>query len=246
MPASLVLWGGPPGPQPAPWPAWSHLPESSRPGQGARRGPGGPPHNSHGRGSVLALVFLLTSSLQAADPFEALHESLDRQADASLARILTPPPQPEPPEPPPQPKPSLARILEQEGAPAELLNVARVESGFNPFALSPKGARGLWQFMPDTARRFGLRVDARRDDRLQPELSTRAAARYLRFLHATFGDWKLALAAYNAGEGRVLRAIQQGRTRDFREIARRRLLPEETRRYVPAVLRGLISNTPAH
>ncbi len=131
-----------------------------------------------------------------------------------------------------------ARIFVEEGVPPELLVVAEVESGFNPLALSPKGARGPWQLMPATAERFGLRVDGRVDERIQPERSTRAAARYLRELHAQFGDWLLALAAYNAGEQRVAKAVELGGTRDFWQLAQRRLLPEETRRYVPAVLRA--------
>jgi soluble lytic murein transglycosylase-like protein len=129
-----------------------------------------------------------------------------------------------------------ARIFAEEGVPRELLVVAEIESGFNPLALSPKGARGPWQLMPATAQRFGLRVNARTDERVHPERSTRAAARYLRELYAQFGDWLLALAAYNAGEQRVASAIERGGTRDFWELAQQRLLPAETRRYVPAVL----------
>jgi len=129
-----------------------------------------------------------------------------------------------------------ARIFAEEGVPVELLVVAEIESAFNPLALSPKGARGPWQLMPATAVRFGLRVNERTDDRIHPERSTRAAARYLRELYALFGDWLLALAAYNAGEQRVTNAIERGGTRDFWQLAQRRLLPDETRRYVPAVL----------
>ena len=129
-----------------------------------------------------------------------------------------------------------ARIFVEEGVPLELLVVAEVESGFNPLALSPKGARGPWQLMPATAERFGLRVDGQMDERIQPERSTRAAARYLRELYEQFGDWLLALAAYNAGEQRVAEAIERGGTRNFWLLAQRRLLPEETRRYVPAVV----------
>jgi hypothetical protein len=129
-----------------------------------------------------------------------------------------------------------ARIFAEEGVPLELLVVAEIESSFDPLALSPKGARGPWQLMPSTAERFGLRVNGRTDERIHPERSTRAAARYLRELYTQFGDWLLALAAYNAGEQRVTNAIEKGGTRDFWQLAKRRLLPEETRRYVPAVL----------
>ncbi len=129
-----------------------------------------------------------------------------------------------------------ARIFAEEGVPLELIVVAEIESNFELLALSSKGARGPWQLMPATAQRFGLRVNERTDERIHPERSTRAAARYLRELYAQFGDWLLALAAYNAGEQRVTNAIERGGTRDFWQLAQRRLLPEETRRYVPAVL----------
>ncbi|HEX4949886.1 MAG TPA: transglycosylase SLT domain-containing protein [Blastocatellia bacterium] len=131
---------------------------------------------------------------------------------------------------------SLTRILREEQLPVEVLSVALVESGFNPLALSPKGARGLWQLMPATARRYGLTVEPDNDHRIHPEFATRAAARYLRDLYRLFGDWPLALAAYNAGEGRVQRIIKQTGLRTFEEMARRGLLPLETRKYVPAVL----------
>jgi soluble lytic murein transglycosylase-like protein len=131
---------------------------------------------------------------------------------------------------------SLARILREENLPPELLAVALVESGLNPLALSPKGARGIWQLMPATAERYGLAVGATNDHRTNPEHSTRAAARYLRDLYRQFGDWKLALAAYNWGEDKVQRVIDRTSVRDFDEMARRGLLPPETRKYVPAVL----------
>lgn len=131
-----------------------------------------------------------------------------------------------------------ARIFVEEGVPLELLVVAEIESGFHPLALSPKGARGPWQLMPATAQRLGLRVDKQADERIHPERATRAAARYLRGLHEQFGDWLLALAAYNAGEQRVAKAVELGGTRDFWRLAELQLLPLETRRYVPAILGG--------
>jgi soluble lytic murein transglycosylase-like protein len=131
---------------------------------------------------------------------------------------------------------TLGRILVEEQVPPELLAVAFVESRFNPLALSPKGARGIWQLMPATAARYGLTVGPLNDHRTHPEHSTRAAAKYLRDLYQMFGDWKLALAAYNWGEGNVQRVIDRTGLRDFDEMARRRLLPLETRNYVPAVL----------
>lgn len=131
-----------------------------------------------------------------------------------------------------------AQIFVEEGVPLELLVVADVESSFNLLAFSPKGARGPWQLMSATAERFGLRVDGLKDERIHPERSTRAAARYLKELYAQFGDWLLALAAYNAGEQRVADAIERGGTRDFWKLSERRLLPTETRHYVPAILSG--------
>jgi hypothetical protein len=132
--------------------------------------------------------------------------------------------------------PTVAAILRQHGLPAELVGAAAIESGLNPWALSPKGARGLWQLMPETARRYGLVVDSRRDERLDPVKSTRAAAQYLRDLYAQFQDWSLALAAYNVGEDRIERALERSNARDFWTLSRRTAVPRETRRYVPAVL----------
>lgn len=131
------------------------------------------------------------------------------------------------------------RILVEEGLPVELLGVAKVESNFNPFAVSPKGAAGLWQFMPTTARRYGLRVDAFHDERFDVQKATRAAGRYLRDLYTQFGNWPLALAAYNAGEDTVQRAIDHAENRNFNSIDRAGLLPAETRAYVPAVLKAI-------
>lgn len=132
--------------------------------------------------------------------------------------------------------PTLQAQLREEGLPAELAAVVLVESAGQAAALSPRGARGPWQFMPETARRYGLRVDSVHDDRTDWAKSTRAAARYLRDLADRFGDWHLALAAYNAGEGAVQAAIRRARTADFQQISGSRLLPRETRQYVPAVL----------
>ena len=133
-------------------------------------------------------------------------------------------------------RPVVEPILKEEGLPPEILGLMLVESGGNAAALSPQGARGLWQFMPATARRYGLRVSYGSDERLDVERSTRAAARHLRDLYVQFGDWPLALAAYNAGDGAVQKAIRRGKTTDFATLSSLRLLPAETRAYVPAVL----------
>lgn len=136
-------------------------------------------------------------------------------------------------------RPLVAPILEEEGVPAELAAVILVESGGDLAALSPKGARGLWQLMPDTARRYGLTVDSRVDERLNVEKSTHAAARYLRDLYVQFGSWPLALAAYNTGEQNLQRAINRSRSNEFSVLSVLGLLPLETRNYVPAVLTAM-------
>ena len=120
--------------------------------------------------------------------------------------------------------------------PPQLTAVVMVESEWDANALSPKGARGLWQLMPDTARRYGLRVNERLDERVDPIKSTYAAVRYLRDLYTLFGDWPLVLAGYNAGEGRIAQIMARSGVRDFWAMRAQGLLPTETSRYVPAVL----------
>lgn len=129
--------------------------------------------------------------------------------------------------------PQLKVVFRAQGVAPELVWLAEVESSFDPEARSPSGARGLFQFMPAAAKRFGLSLFPS-DERSNPEKSARAAAQYLRFLHGKFGDWPLALAAYNAGEGRIGRELDKVKRRSFDAIADR--LPAETRFYVPKVL----------
>lgn len=128
----------------------------------------------------------------------------------------------------------IADIFRDVGVPESLINLAIVESQFKLRARSHKGATGLWQFMRATARDLGLNTHPRDDDRYDPIKSSRAAATYLKELYEkTGGDWFLALASYNAGIGTVTKAMKRGGTRDFWTLARRGLLPRETRRYVP-------------
>ena len=128
--------------------------------------------------------------------------------------------------------PTLQAAFVAEGLPGELAWIAEAESTLNPSARSPAGAKGLFQFMPETAKGLGLSTFLP-DERTDVGKSAQAAARYLRTLHGKFGDWPLALAAYNAGEGRVRRLLKQKNADTFAEIAGS--LPSETRMYVPKV-----------
>jgi membrane-bound lytic murein transglycosylase D len=130
----------------------------------------------------------------------------------------------------------MVRILKQEGVPQDLIYLAQAESGFQPQAVSRAGARGIWQFMGSRARGYGLQRSMWVDDRQDPEKSTRAAARHLKDLYAQFGDWYLAMAAYNSGPGTVQAAVKRTGYADFWELYRRNVLPKETRNYVPIIL----------
>ncbi len=127
----------------------------------------------------------------------------------------------------------LKQIFAEERVPPEFVWIAEVESSFDARAKSPAGASGMFQLMPATARSLDLSVGLLRDERLDPEKSARAAARHLRRLHQRFGDWRLALAAYNCGETRVANLLKQHHARSYDEIAAR--LPAETQMYVPKV-----------
>jgi peptidoglycan lytic transglycosylase D len=131
--------------------------------------------------------------------------------------------------------PMVLDVFKQKGLPEELVFTAMIESGFDPLAASRAGARGLWQFMAPTARRYGLRVDNWLDERLDPEKSTVAAARHFLDLYAVFGSWNLAQAAYNAGERTVLEAIRAMGTSDFWALSRGRWLKDETKNFIPAI-----------
>ncbi len=136
--------------------------------------------------------------------------------------------------------PVLEEIFVNAGLPKELVWLAETESTFNPEARSPVGALGLFQLMPGTARDLGLST-ALPDERADPAKNAQAAARYLRNLHRRFGDWPLALAAYNAGPGRVGRTLTEHKAKTFAEIAA--ALPAETRMYVPKVLATVVVRT---
>jgi membrane-bound lytic murein transglycosylase D len=189
-----------------------------------------------------------------------LKTRLDYLEVAEQFRLLIPSPKPtpgKPAKPPPNPSPQKEReiwihkvverpwpktaqpyvsrlksIFAAEKVPTQLVWVAEVESSFDPRARSPAGAAGLFQLMPATAKRYGLRTWPV-DQRLKPETSARAAAQYLRVLHTHFHDWRLALAAYNAGEGTVDNLLTRRKAHTFDAIATG--LPAETQMYVPKI-----------
>jgi membrane-bound lytic murein transglycosylase D len=206
-------------------------------------------------------VMPLLESREETHPYAAwLKAQMDYLDVADEIRLMIPPPAvennqpPQPvPNPPPQkerelwvkkvstsPWPALANeyvpelkpIFIAQKIPPELVWVAEVESAFDRRALSPAGAAGLFQLMPDTARRFGLSLWPR-DQRYQPEPSATASAQYLKYLHDRFKDWRLALAAYNAGEGTLLKLLDRYKTDSYDAIAEH--LPAETQMYVPRI-----------
>jgi membrane-bound lytic murein transglycosylase D len=189
-----------------------------------------------------------------------LKTRLDYLEVAEQFRLKMPPPKTRPDQPPrpvPNPTPQVERevwvskladrpwpkhakpyvtrlkpIFTAQKIPPELVWIAEVESSFDPRAMSPAGALGLFQLMPSTARQYGLRTWPF-DQRANPEVSAEAAAKHLAHLHRRFKDWRLAVAAYNCGEGRVRRLLDQHKARTFDEIAN--YLPAETQMYVPKV-----------
>jgi len=206
-------------------------------------------------------ILPLLDAHEATQPYAAwLRERLDYFEAADELKATAPPPKREPGKPLPPPTnpsfkseqelwmkkvtprpwpkgaaaivPKLKAIFAAERVPAALVWLAEVESGFDPRAESPAGALGLFQLMPATAKRFGLRLWPR-DQRRQPEAAAEAAAKYLRALHQEFGDWRLAVAAYNCGAGAVQKSLARYHAKSFERIAPH--LPAETQMYVPKV-----------
>jgi membrane-bound lytic murein transglycosylase D len=136
--------------------------------------------------------------------------------------------------------PHIRDVFAEEGIPRDLAYVALVESAFKTNAYSRAKAKGVWQFVSATGKRYGLEVDWWVDERGDPEKATRAAARYLKELYSLFGDWNLALAGYNAGEGKVLRAMKRYKTDDFWELRKTRGLRPETKNYVPLIQAAVV------
>jgi membrane-bound lytic murein transglycosylase D len=140
----------------------------------------------------------------------------------------------------------ILRIFKEEGVPQDLIYMAQAESGFKPLALSRARARGMWQFMASRGVGYGLRRSWWVDDRQDPEKATRAAARHLKDLYNQFGDWYLAMAAYNSGPGNVQQAVRRTGYADFWELYKRNVLPAETKNYVPIILAmTIMSKNPA-
>jgi membrane-bound lytic murein transglycosylase D len=133
-------------------------------------------------------------------------------------------------------RPMIQRILDEEGVPQELIHLAQAESGFIPRAVSSKAAGGMWQFLTSRGQQYGLMQTRYTDDRMDPEKATRAAARHLRDLYKEFGDWYLAIAAYNCGPGTVEKAVERTGFADFWHLRSVGVLPAETTNYVPIIL----------
>ncbi len=134
--------------------------------------------------------------------------------------------------------PMIRRMIRENGVPEIILYLAMAESNFSPRAYSRKRAAGLWQFMPSTARRFGLKINDYLDERRDPIKSTEAAIKYLKYLHKMFGKWYLVAMAYNCGEGRLRKAIRRAKTDNIKVLLnkRKRYLPRETRHYIGKIL----------
>jgi membrane-bound lytic murein transglycosylase D len=147
-------------------------------------------------------------------------------------------------------EPMISAKLEKRDMPQDLIYLAMIESGFNPKAQSPAKAGGLWQFISETGKRYGLTVNKKVDERNVPAKATDAALSYLSELHDRFGSWYLAAAAYNTGENRVARIMREvtgsekGSDEDYYRISK--LLPKETQDYVPMMIAAArISKDPA-
>jgi membrane-bound lytic murein transglycosylase D len=136
-------------------------------------------------------------------------------------------------------------ILKENGIPEEIVFLPLIESGFNPYAYSRARAAGYWQFIASTAKKYGLEINWWMDERRDPVKSTMAAANYLKDLYGMFGSWNLAMAAYNAGEGKILKALNKTKTDDYWSLLNTRYIKRETKDYVPKfIAASLIANNP--
>ena len=136
-------------------------------------------------------------------------------------------------------------ILREKDIPDEIVFLPLIESGFNPYAYSPKRAAGYWQFIPSTARKYNLEIDWWRDERRDPVKSTKAAGDYLKDLYEMFGSWNLAIAAYNAGEGKIRKALRKTKANDYWDLQKTNYIKRETKNYVPRfIAASLIAHSP--
>ncbi len=136
-------------------------------------------------------------------------------------------------------------ILKEQNIPEEMVFLSLIESGFNPNAYSPAKAAGYWQFIASTAKRYGLQINWWRDERRDPVKSTVAAASYLKDLYEMFGSWNLAMAAYNAGEGKIMRALSRTKADDYWSLLPTNQIRRETKDYVPKfIAASLIADSP--
>src|SRR5205823_8302136 len=133
-------------------------------------------------------------------------------------------------------QPMIEKVLKEEGVPLDLMYLCQAESAFQPRAVSRAQAKGMWQFISSRGKEYGLRQTWWIDERSDPEKSTRAAARHLKDLYQEFGDWYLAMAAYNSGPVRVQRALEKTGADNFWALAETRALPTETINYIPNIL----------
>lgn len=137
-------------------------------------------------------------------------------------------------------RPMFEPILEEHGIPRDIFYLSMIESGLSPKAYSVAAASGYWQFIRSTADIFGMRMDHWVDERRDFAIATHAACRYLKRLHRKFGDWHLAWASYNAGEGRIARAMKRTGAKTYWELVDKKAIPKETRHYVPKILAAAI------
>lgn len=136
-------------------------------------------------------------------------------------------------------------ILKEQDIPEEMVFLSLIESGFNPNAYSPAKAAGYWQFIASTAKRYGLAINWWRDERRDPVKSTVAAANYLKDLYEMFGSWNLAMAAYNAGEGKIMKALNRTKAEDYWSLLPTKHIKRETKDYVPKfIAASLIAYSP--
>jgi peptidoglycan lytic transglycosylase D len=139
----------------------------------------------------------------------------------------------------------MKKILKENDVPEEIVFLPLIESGFNPYAYSSARAAGYWQFMASTGKHYGLEINWWKDERRDPVKSTVAAANYLKDLYRMFGSWNLAMAAYNAGEGKILRALNKTRTDDYWSLLNTHYIKSETKDYVPKfIAASLIATNP--